>query len=285
MLRDATGGDPQIAAARQAIATLNADILVLGGIDFDAEGLALAALNDGLDAPYPALLPLRPNTGVPTGFDLDGNGRRDEARDAQGFGTFPGQGGMALLSRAPIAPEQARDFSTFLWKDLPGADLPPLPEAAAGVLRLSSVGHHETTLLLPGEQTLRLLSWYATTPAFDGPEDRNGKRNADENRFWQMLLDGALPFAPPAAPFVLIGQANLDPKKGDGRRLTLQALLADPRLQDPLAGKDTVDYGGAIGRLRVAYILPSANLRVTGAGVEPAPMGARHRPVWVEIDF
>lgn len=275
--------DPQIAQARAVIEELDADVLVLGDIDYDAESAALAALNAGLPRPYTHLTSLRPSTGIPSGLDLDGNGRSDEARDAFGFGLFPGQGGMAILSRLPLAPE-ARDFSGFLWRDLPGADLPPLPDGAAAVLPLSTTGHHETGVSLPDGQTLRLLTWHATTPAFDGAEDRNGRRNHDETAFWTRLLDGALPYPPPSAPFVLIGQANADPDKGDGRPAAIRALLADPRLQNPLSG-DTVDYGGTIGPLRTDYILPSAELRITGAGVDPATPASRHRPIWVQIEF
>ena len=97
------GADPQVSGVLRVIDTLDADVLVLGGIDFDAGGLALAALNAELAKPFAYLRALRPNTGLPSGFDLDGNGRRDEARDAIGFGAFPGQGGMAILSRLPIA--------------------------------------------------------------------------------------------------------------------------------------------------------------------------------------
>src|SRR3546814_15576309 len=45
-----------------------------------------------------------PNTGVPSGHDLDGDGRTMGPRDALGYGRFPGQYGMAILSR----PEQRR---------------------------------------------------------------------------------------------------------------------------------------------------------------------------------
>lgn len=275
---------PEITIAARAIAGLDADVIVLAGVDFDAGGQALAALNALLPKPYPYLRPLRPNTGIPTGLDLDGNGRSDEARDAQGYGTFPGQGGMAILSRLPIRGDASRDFSALLWRDLPGARLPPLPEGAAGILRLSTAGHHDTALALADGRRLHLLTWHGTTPAFDGPEDRNGKRNLDETRFWSLLLDGALPFAPPSAPFVLMGQANADPEKGDGDASGIRGLLEDTRLQSPLA-EDTSDYGGNIGALRTAYILPSADLQVTASGTEPAPAGARHRPIWVSIDF
>ena len=273
------GTSADIAAAQQTIAALDADILVLSGFDYDAGALTLSALNSTLPAPYPHLAPLRPNTGIPTGIDLDGNGRSDEARDAQAFGRFPGEGGMAILSRLPIDAARTTDHSAVLWKDLPWANLPPLPPGAAEVLRLSSTGHYDTAILLPDGRTLHLLTWHATPPAFDGPEDRNGKRNHDETAFWLHLLDSP---AAPQPPFVLMGQANLDPEKGDGNPSAIRSLLADPRLQDLLPG-DTVDYGGTLGPLRVAYILPSAGINVGASGHAPVPEGARHHPIWVEI--
>ena len=284
LLRDILGGsDLQIAQVRSVIADLGADILVLGDIDFDAGPDALKALNAGLPRPYPYTIALRPNTGIPSGFDLDGNGHSDDARDAIGYGTFPGQGGMAILSRLPPSGE-GRDFSAFLWRDLPGADLPPLPEGAEAVLRLSTSGHHETSLALPDGQTLRLLTWHGTTPAFDGPEDRNGRRNHHETAFWLRLLAGTLPFPAPQLPFIVIGQANADPEKGDGRPDAIRALLASDQLQDPLPG-DTVDYGAGIGPLRVSYILPSRDLSVTDSGHLPASAASRHWPLWIEIAF
>jgi len=91
---------------------------------------------------------------------------------------------------------------------------------------------------------------------------------------------------------VLIGDANLDPERGDGRRGAIRALLADPRLRDPLPGRATVDWE-ATGPLRVSYILPSVDLRVSGAGVHWPPEGAPgreaavtagpHRLVWVDL--
>ncbi|MEY5038852.1 MAG: hypothetical protein RL472_1958 [Pseudomonadota bacterium] len=299
---------PQRAAAVQAIAELNADVIVLTGIDYDlkAESLAeLAAKLTAEGAPYPHLLALRPNTGVPTGRDLDGNGRLGEPRDAQGWGRFPGEGGMAVLSRLPLGTD-GRDFSDFLWADLPG-NLMPDADPARDIQRLHSTGAFEIPVRLPDGKTLRLLTFYASPPVFDGPEDRNGRRNHDEAAFWLHLLAGDLPYDPPAPPFVLLGQTSLDPADGEGRPAALRALLAHPALQDPhprgAAGRvdpghkgdpalDTALYE-RLGGLRVEVILPSADLTVQGAGVIwPAATdtftptlvtASRHRPLWVDI--
>lgn len=305
-----SGNDKQIAAVVTTLADLNADVLVLTALDYDYDLVALTALADTLakaGAPYPYRFAALPNTGMPTGLDLDGDGRLGGPADAQGFGMFSGQGGLAVLSRLPIDTTGFREFSDFLWQDLPGnliAD--SLPAAAKPVLRLSSNAHWDLPVTLPDGTALHLLIWHATPPVFDGPTDRNGRRNHDEAAFWLALLNGTLPMPAPSNPFILLGESKLDPIDGDGRTGAMQALIADPRLQDPTPKGthnraepnhrgdptlDTVlyDFGG----LRVDFVLPSSDLRVLDAGVVwPAPSAANaetvalashHRPIWVDI--
>ena len=323
-----SGEDDQVRATVEVIARVTPDILVLAAFDYDHDLRALSALAGALaeaGASYPHRFALRPNTGMATALDLDGDGRMGGPGDAQGFGYFAGQGGLAILSRLPIVADQARDFSAFLWHDLPGALLPettdgspfPSPQALA-VQRLSSTAHWAVPVQLPGGARLALLTWYGSPPVFDGPEDRNGRRGHDEAAFWAALLDGRLPFAPPDAPFVLLGGANLDPHDGDGRNAAIRALLARPDLQDPApaspggavatggvnatqngpAEQDTADWPdapGNPGNLRVDYVLPSRDLTVRASGVFwPAPgtpladtvvAASRHRLVWVDIDL
>ena len=317
LLRDILKGeDPQIKAVAGVIAATRPDILLLLDFDHDLEGHALRAFRDLLarqgGPDYPYLFAPRPNSGLATGLDMNGNGRLGEAGDAQGYGRFSGQGGMALLSRLPIDTAAARDFSGFLWRDLPGALLPtkdgaPFPSARVqAVQRLSSVGHWDVPVLLPDGTRLHLLAFHATTPVFDGPEDLNGRRNHDEIMFWPLLLEGALPFAPPEGPLVVLGDANLDPDAGEGRRDAIARLLALPALTDPAPtspgaaavgdATDTVDWNDPVpGNLRVDYVLPSSGVQVSGAGVFwPAPgtpeadmaeTASPHRLVWVDLEF
>lgn len=318
-LRDIERGhDPQLAAVADVIARVSPHILALQGIDWDHDGTALAAFAKTLSAAgadYPHRFSMRPNTGMTTGFDLNGDGRLGEPEDAQGFGAFSGQGGLAVLSRYPILADQVQDFSDVLWRDLPGALLPtyqdgsPFPSAEVqAVQRLSTTAHWALPISLPDGRVLTLLSFHATPPVFDGQEDRNGRRNHDEIRFWQLYLDGIFGAAP-TDRFVIAGDANLDPFDSDGRRDAIGALLTDPRLQDPAPasrgaatapdqghdgpnGTDTVDWDGP-GRLRVDYVLPSADWTVAGSGVfwpapgedghEAALSASRHRLVWVDI--
>ncbi|SFG89055.1 Endonuclease/Exonuclease/phosphatase family protein [Palleronia marisminoris] len=299
------GDDPEIDAAVAMIEATSPDILILQDIDFDAGGAALSALAERIEPPYPHRFALLPNTGMATGLDMDEDGRLGGPRDAQGFGYFAGDGGMAILSRFPIAEDEVRDLSDLLWRDLPGAIPPPLPEDVAEAQRLSSVGHW----IVPvdtDQGRLTLMTWSATPPVFDGPEDRNGRRNRDETALWLRLLDGELAVPPPEPPFIIAGLGNVDPDSGEGRPDAISSLLGDPRLRDPAptspgagrAGKptDTVLFNPPTGPLRVSFVLPSADLTVLRSGVlwpiEDSPEAdalgplehwPRHRLVWVDI--
>lgn len=324
--------DRQIAGVVEILTLVRPDILVLNEIDHDRDGRALAALagllaEAGLDYPHRFTAPV--NTGEPSGLDLDGDGRLHGPGDAFGFGFFPGQYGMAVLSRLKLGP--ARSFRLLRWADLPGADMPmradgtPFPSAEAhAAMRLSSKGHWDVAVETPGGP-LHLLVSHPTPPVFDDEHDLNGRRNADEIRFWSLYVAGiAFPddagvTAPIAdAPFVLAGDLNSDPVDGDSRKEAIRALLALPALQDPEPRSpggpavadtgtnrehrgdpalDTGDFRDDIpGNLRVDYVLPSAGLEVTGAGVFwPAPGEAHHalvadrrassdhRLVWVDV--
>ncbi len=321
------GDDPQVVAVLTVINAARADVLALQGIDWDLDLAALGALNTRLDRPYAHLFARQPNTGVPTGLDMDGDGRKGRARDAQGYGRFAGQSGMAVLSRLPFDPATVADFTSLLWRDLPGATLPKTAtgaafpsDAALAAQRLSTTAHWAIPLIT-GSGTLTLLTFHATPPVFDGPEDRNGLRNADEIGLWRAYLDGDLTGTKPQGPFVLAGDANLDGSDGDGRRSAINALLEDPRFRDARpasrgavdasksqgganrdhkgpAALDTVDWfdDPGPGNMRVDYVLPSADLRVTGSGVlwpedadsalaQAVRTASRHRLVWLDLDL
>lgn len=278
-------------AAQAIIANVSPDILLLTDFDYDYDAVALRALASQLD--YPHYFALRPNTGLQTPYDLDGNGRLGEARDAQGYGRFAGDGGMAILSRYQVAPADVTDMSALLWKDLDGRVLPATmtPDIAA-VQRLSSSGHW----VVPIETeigSVTLLAFAATPPVFDGPEDRNGLRNRDELRLWANLLD-----VNPPHSFVVLGNANLDPLAGDGHRDAMRSFLANPLIHDPHAGHPTANwFADGPGKLRVSYVLPAATWVVKDSGVFwPAPddpdaalfgedrlTAGVHHLVWVDL--
>ena len=318
LLRDITKAeDPQIAAIIAVIVQNAPDILVLTDFDFDHGGAALAAFSLALGLAgheMPHHFARRPNTGMSTGLDLDGNGRLGDARDSQGYGRFAGDGGMAVVSRFPFDTDQTRDFSDLLWRDLSGATLPPMTAEINAIQRLSETGHWVLPVLPDEGPPIMLMAYSATPPVFDGPEDRNGLRNRDETRFWQLFLDGAWS-DPPDGHFIVIGNANLDPSDGQGFSETMAALLSDSRLQDPQPAsrgamqdadaahrgdpaRDTVEWpADGPGNLRVSYVIPSSDWQVAGAGVfwpaadDPAAvlLGAdglaagAHRLVWVDV--
>lgn len=225
-LRDlARGEDEQIDAVLSVIAAADADVLALQGIDYDLTSEALSRFAKA--AGYPHHFALRPNTGMPTGLDLDGDGRLGGPRDAQGYGRFSGQGGMAILSRLPIDEGNVQDLSGLLWRDVPDTLLPevngtPFPsEEAQAIQRWSTTGHWVVPIIGPNGP-FDLLTFHASPPVFDGPEDRNGKRNHDEIMLWLQLLAGAVGTAP-AGPFVIAGDANLDPVDGSGIKAAIKA--------------------------------------------------------------
>ena len=321
LLRDLLREDAQIDAIIAHIAAVTPDILILTAFDHDARNVALTAFRDRLATAgpsYPHLFSRRPNTGMTTGLDMNGDGRIGGPRDAQGYGRFAGHAGLAILSRWPVDEDGFRDFSALLWRDLPGATLPqvegePFPSSEAqAVQRLSSTAHWLVPVLAPGG-VVELLVWSATPPVFDGPEDMNGLRNRDELRLWTLLLDGTLG-APPRPDFVIAGNANLDPFDGDGLRDAMADFLADSRLQDPAPVSNgareaarpdqhgpperaTAQWDGP-GILRVSYVLPSAAWRVTGSGVfwpgaddplaglmgDDGLAAGPHRLVWVDLE-
>ncbi|WP_317627507.1 endonuclease/exonuclease/phosphatase family protein [Rhodalgimonas zhirmunskyi] len=318
LLRDMTRGDAKAEAVAQVVAGVAPDVIALQGVDWDHGQVTIRALRDLIGAAgqeFPYILALRPNSGMMSGLDLDGDGRLRGPGDAQGYGRFAGDGGMAILSRYPLGP--ARDLSGARWAGYDWAMLPMdkgalFPsEAAMEVQRLSSVGHWIVPIKMAGE-AVDLLVFHASPPVFDGPEDRNGKRNHDEIMLWRHVLDAEPALA--EGRFVILGDFNLDPVDGEGLKQAVRGMLEDRRLRDPTprsagavaaqdAGHrgdpalDTVDWpavtDGGPGNLRVSYILPSKALEVGKAGVFwPAPgasghelamRASRHRLVWADV--
>jgi hypothetical protein len=322
----ATPDNAQARAVAEIVQRVRPDILLLQEFDYDAKGAALRDFQTNyLARPQNGAAALEfahsffteSNTGQPSGFDLSNDGRVHGGEDTLGFGDFPGQYAMALLSRFPIDARHARTFRQFLWRDMPGALLPPgwySPEELA-VLPLSSKNHWDVPVRV-GKTTLHLLASHPTPPAFDGAEDRNGKRNHDEIRFWNDYLS-----APNAGyirddegkrggfrgkAFMILGDQNSDPVDGASINGAIGALLAHPRVdarfvpQSPGGAEASAGQGGAnaaqrgdpradtadfndhvAGNLRVDYLLPSKGLRVCGGGVFwPSEADAAAALVW-----
>jgi endonuclease/exonuclease/phosphatase family metal-dependent hydrolase len=282
LARDLNNQDPQALAIAAVIRTVKPDIILLNEVDY-ADGQPDAADNAGLferlylSAPEPDALGTGPwafpyiytapvNTGVPSGLDINQNGKLAEPSDAWGYGAFPGQYGMAVLSRFEIERERVRTMQNFLWGKLPGAmrpikpsdGLPFYPEQVWEQLRLSSKSFWDVPIDTPLGR-LHVLASHPTPPAFDGPEDYNGCRNHDEIRLIQYYIerqpgltdDEGRPAGLGAdAPFVVMGDLNSDPVDGDSRREAILDLLAHPRVAQaaPPASRGAVEASRVQGQ-------------------------------------
>jgi hypothetical protein len=320
-------GDAQIRTVAEIVQRVRPDVLLVNEFDFDDEGrrgssLAAKLFQDNyLSESQNGARPIRyrhrftapSNTGIPSGFDLDNNGQvvtspgPGYGNDSFGFGDFPGQFGMTVYSRYPIAERGVRTFQRFLWKDMPGARLPDDPATPApadwyspeelAVFRLSSKSHWDIPIRVRGK-VVHFLTSHPTPPVFDGPEDRNGTRNADEIRLWaDYITPGAGGYIyddrgrrgglDKGARFVIAGDQNSDPLDGDSIPGAIQQLLDNPRVntsvtpsspggpeQAALQGRanathrsdpahDTADFNDAApGNLRADYVLPDRSQRI-----------------------
>lgn len=308
----ADGEDPQAQSVARILRAMDADVVLLNEVDHDPA--ALAHLREKFLAPegvdYPYVLAEPVNTGVPSGHDLDNDGTVGGPGDALGFGDFPGQYGMVLLSRFPIDADAVRTFQNLRWADMPGALLPEDPttgeawytDAELDALPLSSKSHWDVPIRV-GRTTVHVLAAHPTPPSFDGPEERNARRNHDEIRLWADYVtggrtarwivddDGERGGLRPGARFVVLGDLNADPLDGDSWPGAIDQLLEHRRVRDPEPtsegaveaaatqgganathrgdpGLDTADFTEpAPGNLRVDYVLPARNLRTTDAEV------------------
>lgn len=316
-------GSRQLKAVVEVLAHLNADIVVLNEFDFDTEHRALKRFNEvwlaKKMASYPFSFTAPVNTGVPSGRDLVKDGSLPSGQSSpKGFGAFPGQYGMAVLSRLPIDVRRCRTFQQFLWRDMPAASLPRNPDGSAfyteedlAVLPLSSKSHWDLVVEY-GYRAFHLLVSHPTPPAFDGPEQRNVCRNGDEIRFWVDYLNGA-DYAVDdegksgglegGSAFFVAGDLNASVSAGDSRPEGIGSLLASPLVQAVVpvspgalrhtpeaadAALHTADWG-----LRADYLLPSYDWEVVETGVlwpvpedslaEAVATASDHRAVWLDV--
>lgn len=325
-----TPDNAQAKAVAEIIQRVNPDVLLVNEFDYVEgnpnlpvdlfrENYLSVSQNGAAPVEYPYAYIAPSNTGIASGFDLDNNGvavttlgAPGYGNDAFGFGNFPGQFGMLLLSKYPIDTDNVRTFQKFLWKDMPGARLPDDPNTPAPqdwysaeeleVFRLSSKSHWDVPIQVNGE-TIHILASHPTPPVFDGPEDRNGTRNADEIRFWsdyvtpgkgEYIYDdaGSTGGLASGSTFVIMGDQNSDPNDGDSIPGAIQQILNNPLVNNSVTPSspggpeqaalqgganlthksdpkfDTADFAdGAPGNLRVDYVLPSSDLQITDAQV------------------
>ncbi|MBL8965017.1 MAG: endonuclease/exonuclease/phosphatase family protein [Phycisphaeraceae bacterium] len=355
--------NPRLRRLAQTIQRLRPNVILLTEIAYDmpgapgvdddaqpgqnarrfAESFLAAAQAPGLRALDMAAFMAPVNTGIPSGHDLDLNGKvvmeyptppppradgtrpppSEEARaygnDCHGFGTFPGQYGMALLvdRRLEIVAGGVRTFRLMPWDFVPGGLLPSRADGspwftaqAQREVRLSSKSHWDVPVRLPNGAEVHFLCSHPTPPVFDGPENRNGRRNHDEIRFWADYIENASYIVDDQnnpggldkrAHFVILGDLNADPEKGDSFKNPIAtALFTSRRLHADQPPTSDLEIQGlspsdtALFKLRVDYVLPSRTLGIVRSGVwrhapvdpltgRPAPFPSDHFPVWMEI--
>ena len=315
----ATPDNKQARNVAEIIQRVRPDIVLVNEFDYDPVGRSVTMFHDNYlakaqNGTEPILYAHRffdlVNTGVPSGADLDNDGQvarqpgsRGYGNDAFGFGVFPGQYGMVIYSKYSIDPAAVRQFAAILWKDQPGALLPERPDGsnwysreALQVFRLSSKNHWDVSITMGGH-LVHLLVSHPTPPSFDGPEDRNGRRNHDEIRLWADYLTGGpksayLGSPPPPETFVILGDQNADPVDGGSVPGAIGQLLNHPKVNPLIVptspggaeasrlqggansdqkgnpAEDTADFDDrAVGNLRADYVLPSKDLKVVGSGI------------------
>ena len=316
---DGNGAHPQVRNCAEILQRVRPDIVLINEIDAPSTSEDVGIVNPAgnaaqlfrdkylavsqrtlwpLEFPYLYIAPS--NTGVPTGHDLDNDGKTDGPADSFGFGRYPGEYGMALLSRFPIEEEGIRTFRKLLWKNMPDN---LMPDGSRGkpafydvdecnLFRLSSKSHWDVPLLINGK-VVHVLCSHPTPPVFDGPEDSNGRRNFDEIRFWSDYLTGGESAQwicddagktgglKPDSHFVILGDLNAEPVRGDaiyGQRaidlLFRHRLVFDPQPKS-VGAEEQPDKLGLNGYLpfktsdfgRLDYVLPSKSLHTVGCGV------------------
>ena len=322
-----TPGNAQARTIAEIVQRTRPDVLLINEFDYDPQAAQLfqdnylsVSQNGAKPVGYPYRFIAPSNTGIASGFDLNNDGAvvtqpgaPGYGDDALGFGAFPGQFGMVVYSRYPIDKDRVRTFQNFRWKDMPGALLPDDPATSApgdfysqqelAVFRLSSKSHWDLPIRVGG-QTVHFLVSHPTPPVFDGAEDRNGRRNFDEIRFWADYVrpgsgryiyddEGHRGGLLPGSQFVIAGDQNSDPFDGDSIAGAAQQLLdhrwINARFTPSSAGaaeasalqggantthrtnpaQDTADFADTPGpgNLRADYVLPSFGLDVRGGGV------------------
>jgi hypothetical protein len=226
---------------------------------------------------------------------LNRDGKVAGPEDAWGFGNYPGQYGMVILSRFPLDENNARTFQYFKWQDMPNRQIPKqadgqpwFDENTMAKMPLSSKSHWDIPVII-GERRLHLLASHPTPPVFDGPENRNGHRNHDEVRFWVDYLNskdnyhyddqGNKGGYSADAPFVVMGDLNSSDVEGDANREAITKLVHHPKIlgvpipqsvggHENMPNNPHAKFHTAFWKMRADYVLPSKQgLKVVDAGV------------------
>jgi len=297
-----SGQDSQIKNVTDIIQQVNPDVILINEFDYNATAnvdllkskyFEVAQGENSSGIVYPYYYVAESNTGIQSGKDYNGDGKIN-GDDAFGYGDFPGQYGMVVLSKYPIVTTNIRTFQTFLWKDMPDY-LVPMKNGSSyfsaeimSTYRLSSKSHWDIPLNVNGK-IFHLLASHPTPPVFDdgdkdgvdGTEnldifDWNGLRNHDEIRLWADYVKGESYIYDDNkvygglntdTRFVILGDQNADNNEGDSYRNAIMQLLDNPYINSTITptSKGATSEGvsnrenddTASWSMRADYLLPS----------------------------
>ncbi|MEO2265876.1 endonuclease/exonuclease/phosphatase family protein [Pseudoalteromonas sp. YIC-656] len=330
----AQGEHPQIHNIATIIQQVRPDVILLNEFDYTEnwrENVALFQRNylgvahgdlQPIEYTYSYSAPV--NTGVPSEFDFDGDGKKTaKAGDAYGFGFYPGQYGMVLLSRYKIDEASVRSFMHLKWHTQQGSKMPMLDgqpfydQQTWQAARLSSKSFWDIPIDVNGNK-VHVLASHPTPPVFDGPEDRNGLRNFAEIK----LLADYISAQSPAyviddkgqqggieqnSRFIIVGDLNAAPQGEKARPEAINQVLHHeavnasliPASKGAAHSEDTsyAKYYTASWRARADYVLPSkAGLLPVAGGVywphdneagyqlvSDRKLSSDHRLVWMDL--
>ncbi len=342
----ASGSSKQARQIAEVVQRVRPDILLINEFDYEATSTRLPddfrnlylakKQNEQEPIHYPYCFYEPVNTGVNSGEDLDRDGKLGGPADAHGYGRYPGQYGMLLLSRYPINTKKSHTFQKALWKDLPGHKFPINPTTGKSYyaaelekkLRLSSKSFWDVCVEVSMDASskvrdnalepkldskgalahtlpIHLLCSHPTPPGFDGPEDRNGRRNHDEigliaryldgnAKSWGLKDDNGLLCKGIRADqrCIVLGDLNADPVDGGAKPAAINQLLEHERLQGNFtptseggvaaaakyqqlnadqkgdASHDTANFSqDGFGNMRADYVIPSQGFEIVDGGV------------------
>ena len=202
----------------------------------------------------------------------------------------------------PIDPKTKQPFYTdWEWKSL----------------RLSSKSHWDIPIDVQGE-TIHVLASHPTPPVFDGAEDRNGKTNHDEIRFWldyitpeqgDYIYDdhGVIGQLSAGAKFVILGDQNASPDRINDTKPVISALLSSKQVNNHFTPSSQAgetnrpdnsygQYHTASWGARADYVIPSKLFSVISGGVfwpvegdelyrlvKDRARSSDHRLVWLKL--
>ena len=317
----ASGSSSAAKGVAKLVAAVKPDVLLIQELDYQEDQQNLESLyqeylipaHPHQDNPFPYRHHFTSNTGLLTDFDLDRDRVRKGPGDAQGYGHHLGQYAFGLLSKLPFKSDEIESFQRLLWKDFPNHHLDRIKvengnwygTEMRAVLRLSSKNHVVVPVQHRGRRVFVIAS-HPTPPVFDGEEDRNGWRNFDEIGLLALLIDGKVPLRSDqgrqvilsaSEPFVIMGDLNADPKKGDQRSGAIHQVLLHRRVHaDAATGALVPSFQNRLKvsvqdtstfNLRVDYVLPSQKMKIHASGICKVPLSGGqvvtdHHLVWLD---